>query len=88
MEYDLEELDRYLLNYSYICGYLPSLSDVDVLKALGKSVDLQRFKNVRRWWYHMRSFSDSEKSLFPVTHPPNGIKIKGNFKTISDQVCD
>lgn len=31
---------------------------------------MDKFQNVKRWWHHMRSFNESEISLFPVTQTP------------------
>ncbi|XP_059061954.1 histidine--tRNA ligase, cytoplasmic-like isoform X1 [Achroia grisella] len=80
-EYDLKEIDRHLCSYSYICGYVPSNCDVELYKSIGKNKDFDRYKYLRRWWYHMRSYSDSEIELFPMTVLPTKMYIENN-------VCD
>lgn len=71
--------------YSYICGYVPSICDVELHKSLGNNIDFESYKYIRRWWYHMRSFSESEIKLFNRNEMPKSI-YKQNSKTIDEQV--
>ncbi|XP_037870922.1 histidine--tRNA ligase, cytoplasmic isoform X1 [Bombyx mori] len=82
--YNFEEIDKHLSHYSYICGYVPSKPDVDVAKAL-KSLDFSNYKYIKRWWNHMRSFSDTEVSLFPDFRQPNFLKYNSK-KILESQV--
>lgn len=84
--YNFEEIDKHLSHYSYICGYVPSKPDVDVAKAL-KSLDFSNYKYIKRWWNHMRSFSDTEVSLFPDFRQPNFLKYNSK-KILESQVCE
>ncbi|XP_041972622.1 histidine--tRNA ligase, cytoplasmic isoform X1 [Aricia agestis] len=62
---DLQGLNEYLSKYSYIGGYEPSKSDVQILREI-KDCDLKpKYVYLKRWWYHMGSFSDSEISSLP-----------------------
>ncbi|KAI5645155.1 histidyl-tRNA synthetase domain-containing protein [Phthorimaea operculella] len=84
--YDLGEIDRHFSQYSYICGYVPSKHDIDLRDQLEKT-DFQSFVYLKRWWYHMRSFSEAEISLFPETPPPFILQTaKQQTKSISDQI--
>lgn len=74
---------------------MPSKFDIELSNKLGNNFDLNKYVHIKRWWYHMRSFSESEISLFPAT-PSNSIKWsegyknideKGN-KNIDEQVCE
>lgn len=94
--YDLEEIDKRLTQYSYVCGFVPSKFDIDLRNKLGNNFDVDKYVHIKRWWYHMRSFSESEISLFPATPPPNSIKWSKGYnncdeksnKIIDEQVCD
>lgn len=94
--YDLEEIDKRLTQYSYVCGYMPSKFDIDLSIKLGNNFDIDKYVHIKRWWYHMRSFSESEISLFPATPPPNYVKWPNCYKNIDEnsnknideQVCE
>jgi len=60
----LAKLNNYLLNFSYVDGYVPSQEDVVVFKALSSEPDQKKFLHVNRWYRHIRSFSDSERDGF------------------------
>ncbi|XP_047517362.1 histidine--tRNA ligase, cytoplasmic isoform X1 [Pieris napi] len=70
---DLGQIDRHLSQYSYICGYLPSKYDLELLKSINFDVDFYKYVYIKRWWYHMRSFSDSERSLLPDSKPTRDV---------------
>ncbi|XP_045492592.1 histidine--tRNA ligase, cytoplasmic isoform X3 [Colias croceus] len=85
---DLEEIDRHLSEYSYVCGYLPSKYDIELLKILNSDINFYKYVYLKRWWYHMRSFSDSEIELFPEACPSaNVIKmLRGCTKSYGEQI--
>lgn len=94
-QYDLEEIDKRLTHYSYVCGYMPSKFDIELSYKLGSNFDVNKYVHIKRWWYHMRSFSEYEISLFPATPPPNNVLSKGykNIEeksniNIDEQVCE
>jgi len=58
----LEELDAYLLENSYVSGF--SASQDDVFKFLQIKLLPDGLKNVQRWWKHISSF-ESEFSTLP-----------------------
>ncbi|XP_023934272.2 histidine--tRNA ligase, cytoplasmic isoform X1 [Bicyclus anynana] len=70
---DLEEINRHLSKYSYISGFVPSKADVELHYNLENNLDFRKYPHIKRWWYHMQSFSDSERTLFPVNHPSYAI---------------
>lgn len=88
MHYNLPEIDEWLRQYSYICGYEPSCSDIDLFNGLGINIDFQKYKYIKRWWYHMRSFNDSEVSLFPKLDPPKVMQKVKDETLLDQQVCD
>lgn len=73
-----------------MCGYVPSAFDIELFRNIDSKSDLEKYPYVKRWWYHMRSFSDSEINLFPVISPSDLIinMFKDNEKTADEQVCD
>ncbi|CAG9563023.1 unnamed protein product [Danaus chrysippus] len=84
---DLGEFDKYISQYSYINGYTPSKLDFEVYNNL-KNVDLMRYPYVKRWWCHMRSFSNSEITQLPFMKPPDAVKLILNTNQNRDQkVC-
>ncbi|CAG4941133.1 unnamed protein product [Colias eurytheme] len=85
---DLDEIDRHLSEYSYVCGYLPSKYDIELLKTLNSDINFYKYVYLKRWWYHMRSFSDSEIELFPEACPSaNVIKmLRGCTKIYGEQI--
>lgn len=78
-------MDLHLSQYSYIGGYMPSKSDIELSKSLQNDNKAVEYCYIKRWLNHMRSFTDSETHLFP-TIPPNILKME-NIKTLSDEVC-
>ncbi|OWR50578.1 Histidyl-tRNA synthetase cytoplasmic [Danaus plexippus plexippus] len=70
--------------YSYINGYTPSRLDFEVYNNL-KNVDLKRYSYVKRWWCHMRSFSNSEITQLPFMKPPDAVKLILNSNQNHDQ---
>lgn len=88
--YNLEEINKWLSQCSYICGYTPSTSDIELFNYIEKNLNIESYQYIKRWWYHMRSFSVSEISRFPKNKPPiimNKIP-KVNTNTLNEQVCD
>ncbi|XP_045763859.1 histidine--tRNA ligase, cytoplasmic isoform X1 [Maniola jurtina] len=85
---DLGKINRHLSEYSYISGYVPSKIDVELHYNLESNLDFQKYPHLKRWWNHMRSFSDSEIALFPIIHPSHDIvnAIKGNRKNFDIQI--
>lgn len=88
LPYDVDEINKRLTQHSYICGYLPSKFDIELSNKLGNNFDMNKYVHIKRWWYHMRSFSESEISSFPATPPPNSIKWSESYKNFDEQVCE
>uniref|UniRef100_A0A2A4JW78 histidine--tRNA ligase n=1 Tax=Heliothis virescens TaxID=7102 RepID=A0A2A4JW78_HELVI len=84
--YDLPEIDKHLCQYSYICGYNPSYCDIELKNDLGNNIDFNKYKYIKRWWYHMRSFSDSEVSLLPKLNLPKVLQREKDGSTLDQQI--
>jgi len=56
-------LENYLSDKSYVVGYEPSKADVDTFTAI--QAPQAKTPNVLRWYNHIKSFSDKERSQFP-----------------------
>ncbi|VVC25385.1 Hypothetical protein CINCED_3A007389 [Cinara cedri] len=56
-------LENYLSQKSYIVGYEPSKADVETFSAI--QAPQTKTPNVLRWYNHIKSFSDKERSQFP-----------------------
>lgn len=69
-----------------MCGYVPTDNDTQLFNHLSPAVvNFDQYLNIKRWWYHMRSFTDFEKSLFITKYPPDILK-KCNSKPLDVQV--
>ncbi|KPJ12566.1 Histidyl-tRNA synthetase, cytoplasmic [Papilio machaon] len=86
--YNLEDIDKHLSQFSYLSGYTPTQLDIEILNKLGQDIDFQKYKYTKRWWYHMRSFNESEINLFPVSCSPNAFQNLqiGNDKSYDQQI--
>ena len=56
-------LENYLSQKSYIVGYEPSTADVDTFAAI--QAPQAKTPNVLRWYNHIKSFTDKERTQFP-----------------------
>ncbi|XP_060838052.1 elongation factor 1-beta' [Rhopalosiphum padi] len=56
-------LENYLSLKSYIVGYEPSTADVDTFAAI--QAPQAKTPNVLRWYNHIKSFTDKERTQFP-----------------------
>lgn len=59
----LKALNEYLSSHSYIEGYTPSQSDVVIFNEV-KEVDGSKYPHLKRWFTHISSFDQQEKSAF------------------------
>jgi len=57
----LGDLNKHLQDNSYIGGYTPSQSDVQVFSTVTSAPDANKAPHVARWWNHIASFSEEEK---------------------------
>ncbi|KAG6448711.1 hypothetical protein O3G_MSEX005706 [Manduca sexta] len=65
---------------------MPSKCDIELIKDL-KNLDFQKYIHIKRWWYHMGSFSNSEILLLPDSNLPNIMKVtKESSKSIDNQI--
>ncbi|XP_075972089.1 histidine--tRNA ligase isoform X1 [Anticarsia gemmatalis] len=69
VKYDLAAIDKHFSQYSYVCRFTPCCCDIDLMRSL-KKINLRKYKHLKRWWYHMQSFSETEISLLPRLDPP------------------
>jgi len=60
----LTELNHYLADKSYIEGYQPTQADVSVFKQVGKAPDAHKYVYASRWFSHIGSFTENERSAF------------------------
>lgn len=65
---------------------MPSKIDVVTLSSLGSKIDFQKYPYIKRWWYHMRSFNDSERSQLSERYSNYMISKKNNEISIDQQV--
>ncbi|XP_072941965.1 histidine--tRNA ligase, cytoplasmic isoform X1 [Epargyreus clarus] len=72
---DLQKMDIHLSRFSYMGGYMPSKCDIDMMQRLGHKVDFKKYPYIKRWWHHMRSFSDTEIALFPSNNPSDAFNM-------------
>lgn len=81
-------LNEHFSKFSYICGYEPTNMDIEIVNKIKDLKDFTKFQHIKRWWYHMRSFSDLEIKSFSKSHPPDIMLImKENLsKSLNDQV--
>jgi len=67
LESGFKELDTYLADKSYVGGYTPTTDDVTVFEAVAKHLAQgpdDKSVNAHRWFKHIASFSESERSAF------------------------
>jgi elongation factor 1-beta len=57
----LAELDKFLLDHSYIEGWTPSTADAEVYSSV-KSSPAEDKVNLFRWWTHIGSFGEGERA--------------------------
>ncbi|XP_026491645.2 histidine--tRNA ligase, cytoplasmic isoform X1 [Vanessa tameamea] len=85
---NLEEINKHLSQFSYLSGHMPSKVDIETHNKLDCNVHFQNYPHLKRWWYHMRSFSDSERSLFPESYHLNCMvkNYNANNKSVDQQI--
>jgi len=76
----LNEFNQYLADKSYIEGYLPSQADVSAFKQVQKAPDAQKYAYVSRWFNHINSFTDGERSSFRVADAASASAPKAENK--------
>ena len=77
-----DALNEYLAEYPYVDGFTLSQADVKIYRALNNlKKDFSRQPHLRRWFNHVKTFSDQEKSGFRVE---NG-QILPRFTCISNK---
>ncbi|XP_074594439.1 elongation factor 1-beta [Brevipalpus obovatus] len=70
---NLANLNKFLSSRTYVENYTPSQSDVAIFDVLMPSkVKQPQYPHVARWWKHICSFSDEERSAFPGIKKPLG----------------
>jgi elongation factor 1-beta len=58
----LAEFNKYLTDYSYVEGYTLSNEDFSSFDSLSSPPDSKKYQNVSRWYRHIASFSEEERS--------------------------
>ena len=61
MASSLPELNKFLADNSYMCGYTPSKADLSTFEALGKA-PAANYPHIQRWYRHIASFDANEKA--------------------------
>jgi len=63
VKYDgnIESLNKYLADHSYVEGYTPSVADVEAFKAVGSAPE-PKYVNALRWYNHIKFFPENERS--------------------------
>eukprot|EP00924_Labyrinthula_sp_SR-Ha-C_P016878 maker-scaffold_6-snap-gene-17.30-mRNA-1 protein AED:0.20 eAED:0.20 QI:37/1/1/1/0.5/0.33/3/104/251 len=59
---DLGKFNGYISLKSYIEGYQPTTKDVEVFKAFKEAPDAKKAVHAARWYSHIASFSEEERS--------------------------
>jgi len=67
---DLNELNQYFADKSYVVGFQPSQADVTVHKQVSSAPDATKYAYVSRWFNHISAFSDSERTAFRAAAVP------------------
>ncbi|KYQ91511.1 elongation factor 1b [Tieghemostelium lacteum] len=66
-EKGLGELNTYLVDKTYIVGFVPSSADVEALKLVGKAPCANKYPHANRWYKTIESYDQSETTSFPKT---------------------
>ncbi|KAJ8679317.1 hypothetical protein QAD02_015104 [Eretmocerus hayati] len=74
------EIDQDLSNFSYVCGWTASKSDIKLfdLCCTCKNENLNQWPHLNRWFSHMKSFSSRELEKFPESKHLDDITTKIN----------
>lgn len=75
-----DALNNYLADYPYLDGYNPSQIDTKVHQYFTRlGTDLRNYPHLHRWYKHVASYSEQERSMFRVEEgkilPQCGCKI-------------
>jgi len=62
---NIDELNNFLADKSYIEGYTPSQADITLYKKIGTSPDKATHPHAARWFKHIASFSYEEYNEWP-----------------------
>lgn len=62
---DLKALSSFLETRSYLTGYAPTSDDAECCAAVSKAPDAKSFLHAARWYKHITSFTDEERSAWP-----------------------
>jgi len=60
---NVDELNKYLENYSYVNGYTPSAADVTTFKNIGSEPD-SHHANAARWYRQIASYTAEERAAW------------------------
>jgi elongation factor 1-beta len=75
---DSSALNAYFASRSYVAAYLPSSADITLLKDISAAPDANKFPHLARWYKHMQSYSDNERSAFPSQAVPAAVTAKAS----------
>ena len=85
----LQGLDKYLVEHSYIEGYVPSQADVAIFDALkGKCPDRAKYPHAERWFLHIKSFEAASRKQFPKSQKPADSYVNGGTDAADDEDDD
>ena len=62
---ELQAFNQHLATKAYVDGFAPSNTDESLFKAFSGSVDAGKYAHVARWYTHIKSFSEQERSAWP-----------------------
>eukprot|EP01097_Dermamoeba_algensis_P004765 TRINITY_DN3067_c0_g1_i1.p1 TRINITY_DN3067_c0_g1~~TRINITY_DN3067_c0_g1_i1.p1 ORF type:complete len:219 (+),score=76.64 TRINITY_DN3067_c0_g1_i1:109-765(+) len=62
----LDALNKYLVDYSYVEGYVLSAADFESHANAGSAPDSKKYPNAARWYNHISSYSTEERKVFGV----------------------
>jgi len=65
---DVDELNKYLENYSYVNGYNPTSADVTTFNNIGSQPD-DKHANAARWYRHIASYTAEERAAWGGEEP-------------------
>ena len=79
----LKTLNEHLASRSYISGFEPSQNDVCVFRSISIEPSKEKDQsNVKRWYLHIKSFSNDQMRAFPQAKekvkitPQEGSEVK------------
>eukprot|EP01113_Clastostelium_recurvatum_P034915 TRINITY_DN47_c0_g1_i5.p1 TRINITY_DN47_c0_g1~~TRINITY_DN47_c0_g1_i5.p1 ORF type:complete len:214 (-),score=96.30 TRINITY_DN47_c0_g1_i5:199-840(-) len=85
---NVQELNTYLADKSYVTGFQASSADVEVHKSIGSAPDASKFPYASRWFNHIAAFSSAQVAKFPKGEVPAGSSSSSSSSEKKDEDFD